>query len=177
MARLPPRKKRNINIEIWKPVDGYKGIYEISNLGRIRKCNILKTSLRKGYPSLSLSIGGKKKGITIHRLVAKAFVPNPNGEENVNHINGKKRDSRATNLEWCSHGYNLIHARETGLINTFGENHPSAKLTWKKVKEIRSLCKIGKETQVKIAKKFGVTSATISAIKNGYIWNNKTIII
>lgn len=98
--------------EEWRPVDGYEGLYEVSNMGRVKslkynKERILKVGKNdKGYLQVHLSKDGKAKGYTVHRLVATAFCENPMGYTEVNHINEDKADCRAENLEWCSRSYN-----------------------------------------------------------------------
>lgn len=109
--------------EQWKPIEGYEGCYEVSDLGNVRsvahKVNIksgkqrnspsrvlVQKTVRNGYRQVGLSQYGKSKWVGVHRLVATAFVPNPEGLPQVNHINENKTDNRADNLEWCSQSYN-----------------------------------------------------------------------
>lgn len=104
-------------MELWKPIVGYEDFYEVSNLGRVRsfhgKGRILKQQpIRTGYLIVWLYNGKPHgngrcgKAYQVHRLVADAFLPNPNCLPEVNHINENKNDNRAENLEWCSHAYN-----------------------------------------------------------------------
>lgn len=95
--------------EVWKPIPGYDGIYEVSNTGNVRRGEkMLRGFVRpNGYVDISLSKGGKSVSRKLHRLVADAFVPNPNGLPFVNHKNEIKTDNRAENLEWCSFEYNV----------------------------------------------------------------------
>lgn len=81
-----------------------------------------------GYLTVKFSNDGKEKTVSIHRLVALAFIPNPHNKETVNHINGIKTDNRIENLEWATKGENIIHAYNTGLN--------SLNAAWKKVKKI-----------------------------------------
>lgn len=114
-------------MEIWKTISEYPN-YEVSSEGRVRN---IKTGrvLRPcntgiGYLKVGLSRGKKqsKKQITIHRLVANAFIPNPDSQPCVNHINGIKTDNRVENLEWVSYSENTLHAYKKGLLkpNTIG---------------------------------------------------------
>lgn len=105
---LLPRRK-------WKDIKGYEGKYQVSNLGEVRSLNyggtnntkIMKSRTDcKGYKRIQLSKNGKPKTYKVHRLVAIAFIPNPNSLPQVNHKNEVKDDNRASNLEWCTNKYN-----------------------------------------------------------------------
>lgn len=114
------------DIEVWKDVVGYEGLYEVSNLGKVRSLNrqyirsdgkretvkgrILKPYTNKyGYAVVQLSDHGKATLFRIHRLVALAFIDNPYNKEQVNHINENKLDNRAENLEWVTCKENINH--------------------------------------------------------------------
>lgn len=122
--------------EEWKDVVGYEGLYQVSNRGKVKvlKRNPIDRIGRKRYfPEKILSVcygksekygyghvtlhdnNGRQERVWVHRLVAKAFIPNPEGKPQVNHINGDKRDNTVSNLEWCTIRENLIHAFKTGL--------------------------------------------------------------
>lgn len=101
--------------EIWKDITGYEGLYQISSEGRVKSLNynrtgkekILKAILDKyGYCFVILCKNNKIKKYSIHRLVAQAFIPNPDNLPQVNHINENKTDNRVENLEWCTAEYN-----------------------------------------------------------------------
>lgn len=103
-------------MEIWKDVKGYEGLYQVSNLGNVRsERGILKPQVRQhGYLGVMLYYrGGHKtrhfKQFSVHRLVAEAFIPNPYGYAEVNHIDENKTNNRADNLEWVSHFQNCHH--------------------------------------------------------------------
>ena len=97
--------------EIWKDIIGFEGIYEISNLGRIRRIKtgrILSTRRSDGwYITVTLYKDKKRYGKSLHRLVAETFVPNPYNLPEVNHIDEDKINNRADNLEFCDRKYNV----------------------------------------------------------------------
>ena len=109
-------------MEIWKDIEGYEGLYQVSNLGRVkslgryinnngglyfRKEKIMKVCKdKKGYNVCGLSKNNNPKTLKVHRLVASAFIPNPNNLPQVNHRNEDKTDNRVDNLEWCDNDYN-----------------------------------------------------------------------
>jgi hypothetical protein len=94
--------------EIWETVPGYRGKYEVSNLGRVRSYGVIISQRvgSYGYYRVNLYIGKLKKTVPVHRLVAKAFIPNPNNLPQVNHIDEDKKNNRVDNLEWCDNYYN-----------------------------------------------------------------------
>ena len=83
-----------------------------------RKGKVLKPTLRKGYLAVTLTHNGERKTYGVHRLVADAFIPNPENKPTVNHINGVKTDNRVDNLEWATMKENCDHKWRTGLANT-----------------------------------------------------------
>jgi hypothetical protein len=97
--------------EEWKDIEGYEGIYLISNLGRCRNIkngNLMKVNNSFKYPRYALSNNGKTEKLYIHRLVAKAFIPNPMNFDTVNHIDENHFHNSPDNLEWCSNIENSI---------------------------------------------------------------------
>ena len=114
--------KENLLHEVWKPIKGYEGLYEISSLGRVRSLDrlvkgkwgkikltgkILKGVKDKdGYLVITLSKDGKQKTFKIHRLVAIHFIPNPNNYKEINHKDENKENCKYKNLEWCDKKYN-----------------------------------------------------------------------
>lgn len=104
--------------EHWLPVKGYEGLYEISDWGRVKSLNyrgtgkeqiLHQTQNKSGYMYVPLHKDGKTKSCRVHRLVAEAFVPNPNNLPEVNHIDENKQNNRSENLEWCDRLSNVRH--------------------------------------------------------------------
>ena len=107
-------------MEHWKVVEGTQGALEVSDLGRVksnlRDGRILKTQPdKKGYHRLRMTINREKYSFKLHRLVAQAFIPNPDNKPQVNHIDGNKNNNAANNLEWVSNKENAHHAVDNGL--------------------------------------------------------------
>ena len=107
-------------MEQWKEIEGTNGRLLVSDAGRIKSLlrdgRILKaTADTKGYQRLRVTLDRKKLCFKVHRLVANAFIPNPENYPQVNHINGNKRDNRAVNLEWVRNIDNAHHAIRNGL--------------------------------------------------------------
>ncbi len=136
--------------EIWKDIVNYEGYYQISNFGNVRSLDrVIKKSngvyqprrgamLKKilnedGYPTVKLSKDGCSNRVTVHRLVAIAFVPNPNNLPEVNHIDFDRHNSMASNLEWVDHKENIHYTIKAGRHNCnrdlFGSNNPNYKNT------------------------------------------------
>ncbi len=103
--------------EIWCPIEGYEKLYEVSNLGRVRSLcgrygnNRILTLGKgsRGYLNVCLCDHGKQKTFNLHRLVAKAFVPNPENYPCVNHKDENRKNNKASNLEWCSYYHNNVY--------------------------------------------------------------------
>ena len=125
--------------EEWRDIPGYEGDYEVSNTGLVRSVagkttvsnykgkarvrtweqRILKEKNPGGRDvRVSLWKDGKEKSFLVHQLVAKAFIPNPEGHSVINHIDGNPRNNNVSNLEWCDHRHNNNHAFDNGLMTT-----------------------------------------------------------
>ena len=146
-------------------VDGYKGLYAISECGQVISHSKGGELIRKpfidgsGYRTVPLHINGKTVNHRVHRMVAKAFVANPNDHKCVNHIDGNKLNNQFENLEWCTSSHNNLHARKTSL-------NPS-KLSSKDVELIKELLVSTAHTLIHIGKIFGVSKTTILNVKKG----------
>ena len=111
--------------EIFKDIEGYKGLYQISNLGNVKSlhCNkekIMKLTIRsKNYPYYFVGLlkNGKRKYFAVHRLVAMMFIPNPNNYEQVDHLDGNKLNNNVENLEWVTPKENTNRAWQKGLAH------------------------------------------------------------
>lgn len=126
----------------------------------------------KGYYHVNLSIGGKCKTYQVHRLIAKAFIPNPQNFPVINHKDGNKLNNHIDNLEWCTYQYNTQHADKNGLITrAVGIATSNGHFFENDIRKIRALSKEGM-SQSKIASTYNVTKGTIQQILNGntYKW-------
>lgn len=168
--------------EIWKPVPNYNGIYEVSNLGNVRRIvdfyksrkapYVLKhLNHNKGYKTVALHTGSvngvrNQKFYLVHRLVMSAFY----GESNlhVNHIDGNKSNNSIENLEYCTIQENNHHAKVNNLV-AHGCKIKGAKLNESNIKEIRHLKDSGLSVK-SIASKFNVHEQNIYAILQGKSW-------
>lgn len=169
-------------MEIWKDVVGYEGYYQISNLGNVRSFDrihssglgrsyfkpgrILKTCVAShGYLSVALCFR-KQTSAQIHKLIAKAFIPNPNNYKCVNHKDGNKLNNNIDNLEWVSHAQNNKHAYDTGL------KKPFRKVTTEEVIQIRALSKCFNMSNTLLANMYGLVQPTVCCIVNYKSRNN-----
>lgn len=174
---------------IWKDVVGYEGYYEVSNTGLVRSVDRcvnsrwgspkkLKGKLMKpytnryGYKMIVLTRLGKKRHQSIHQLVGKAFIENPESLETINHKDGNKLNNFVDNLEWSSFCDNHKHAISIGLIDSKGERNPKSKLTKTEVAEILYIHKTEGVLQKDLAKMFCVHVSTIQRILSGKSWNH-----
>ena len=154
--------------EIWKDINGYDGVYQVSNKGRVRSFNrhgkgnyrnykpiILKSCVSKHgtspYARVSLC-SDKMRPTPVHRLVAETFIPNPENKPEVNHINGIKTDNRVENLEWVTKSENSQHAHKNGLAYCWnkGKTGVYSEETLQKMSEIRKGIPLSEETKAKL---------------------------
>jgi hypothetical protein len=170
----------------WRTIARFPG-YEVSSDGRVRSIDrkvrrsdgkLFQYKGRERCQSVSVDgylrvkVGSRTSSvrtITVHRLVAIAFVPNPKGLRTVNHRNGNKLDNRAANLEWMTRLDNLRHAQTHGLLRPPppGELHPNAKLTNREAALIRSADYSVPGTRVAMARRYGISVDTVTLIRKG----------
>lgn len=166
-------------VEEWRDIEGYEGLYQISNYGRVKSFHfgresILKNQvMKKGYLYVSLFKNHIHKKFLVHILVAKAFIPNPDGKNEVNHKFGDKKDNRAIALEWVTSKENIRSAYELGLIK-LGSERFNAKLTDDDIRYIRKNYKFrDKENNMEaFSKKFNVSKSVIHRIIHGKSYAN-----
>lgn len=160
----------------WLPIEGYEGIYEVSNYGQVKRVSLthpgtslrfLKGSKTNGYSGIFLYKNGKGKHFFIHRLVMKAFVGDPKDNMVVNHIDGCKTNNIITNLEYATLAENNLHAYESGL--KIGANR---KLTEKNILEMLEMKPV--HSYNFIAEKYGVHIGTIVQIFHGKTYKKIT---
>lgn len=172
---------------VWEDVVGYEGLYKVSNNGLIK--NVPRVYKMKdgrnrtikgqymafmtdkdGYKRLGLRKNGTQKKFYVHRLVAMAFIPNPEEKPQVNHIDGVKDNNFYKNLEWCTNKENRAHAAKNGLVaDQWGVKNPNVKITKKDVLTIRKLRKENKKIK-DIATIIGTSESNIKNVVYGYTW-------
>lgn len=171
------------SLEEWRHIKGYENYYQVSNLGRVRSLdrtiintNGIESNLKgrlmsladhpRGYKIVTLRKNGKRRTVTVHRLVAEAFLINVLKKCEVNHKDGVKSNNHATNLEWSTSSENSIHAFKNGLRKA------KAKLTKEQVKEIRLKYGSGVFKQKELGMLYGVDYRTIGGIVRREIWKD-----
>ncbi len=177
--------------EEWLDIPEFIGIYQASNIGRIRRVDkneylitphpsfhnskireiLLSPVNSNGYKRAILSIGGKPVWRLVHRLVASAFIPNPDGLPIVNHINSIRSDNHVENLEWCTHLYNMRHAAIFRRSGQLTGTEPIEMRTPRNIVKSR----FTENELIKIAKRYFIENENQTQIANHYNVNQSTI--
>lgn len=182
--------------EIWKDIKGYEGLYQVSNIGRVKSLKRHRRGSGKelvcvnekikalqdnghGYMTTTLYQNNKGQVVYIHRLVAVAFISNPNNLPCVNHINEDKSNNSASNLEWCSYEYNNNYGTKPKRLSASNRNHPDTSkavlqydLQGNLISEWPSMREIQRRG---VARCENVYRACVGIYKqaNGFIWRYK----
>ena len=142
--------------EIWRAIKGYEDLYEVSNFGRVKSLFRYKKVLKpikdtNGYLKVNLYKNGSHKFVNIHKLVANAFIDNPNNFKYINHKDEDKTNNRVDNLEWCSFYYNLLYGTRLERIAK-KNNKPILQfdLNGNFIKEYESITQASKELNIKL---------------------------
>ena len=167
-------------LEIWKDIGGYAGLYQVSNLGRVKslpkarssRVNFLKHRVDSGYARVSLSVNGKARNHSVHRLIAIEFIKNIDNLPVVNHIDGNKLNNSISNLEWVTSSENSLHAYRIGLMDQKGEAHASNKLINSDIPIIIEMYIKYNIHQKKIAACFNISQQQVSKIVTGIRWKH-----
>lgn len=168
--------------EVWKDIPEYEGLYQVSNLGRVKSLKrkiFLKPRLtQRGYVTVVLYRNSVPNSFQIHRLIAFVFIPNPDNKPQVNHKNGVKTDNRVENLEWVTNYENCIHAHKNGFVAKpnprRGEDTYNHKLTEKDIDYIRKhyIRKHKIFGSTGLAEQFNVSSSLILSIVKKLKWKH-----
>lgn len=168
--------------EIWKDVKNYEGLYQVSNLGRIRSFynykrngnNILTPQIKRGYYQVGLRKDKKRKWYQLHRLIATAFIPNPNNLPQVNHKDENKLNNSIDNLEWCSVSYNNTYGnRIQKVINKTGKKVIQYDKNMNFIKEYPSIAEATRQMNLKSISCICNCCRGQTETSKGYIWRYK----
>ena len=178
-------------MEEWKDVNGYEGMYQISNKGNVRSLDRISYHKRGvsrykgkpkkkrmstfGYWMVSFSKENKSKNFYVHKLMGIAFIPNPKNKKFINHKNGIKTDNQLENLEWVTHSENMNHELDTGLrVMPKGVKVYNSKLNPEIIISARKEYSRGGITYQEIADKNGVCKRVMMNAMKGKHWQHVT---
>ena len=165
--------------EIWCPIKGYEGLYEVSDKGRVKsvgygKERIMKLSRDKdGYLIVGLCKNGEQKKCKVHRIVAQTFTPNPDNLPEVNHKDENKENNSVQNLEWCDRKYNYNYGTR---IQRISEKHSKPVLQFTKDGEFVKEWKSARDVKITLNYSQGnISSCCTGKLKSAYnfIWKFK----
>jgi hypothetical protein len=166
--------------EVWKDIQGYEGLYQVSDFGRVRSFKrssghvVLKQNNTRGYMQVVLSNSDRvRQTYSVHRLVATAFIPNPDKLPVINHVDRNRGNNRVSNLEWTTASLNVLHTYKV-YHAVRGDEHYISKLSESDAQNVYELAWSGTLTQSKIATLFNVSRSTVETIKHGHAWNHVT---
>ena len=160
--------------EMWKQVEGYEGIYMVSNFGRVlstypvrrAKSHFISGWSQNGYPMVTLYKGGHYKKVFVHVLVARHFIPNPLGLPEVNHKDSDRANARADNLEWVSRVQNALHARDKGFYSADTNPNRVKKLSKERCALLKHQLTLGRSKR-ELAVEFGVHYSYVCMVGRG----------
>lgn len=179
------------SVEVWKDVVGWEDRYEVSNLGRVKSKSYLKhtsnmhgpmsfmtkpklmrqTPNASGYYTVDLRKDKTRGTGIVHRLVAKAFLDNPENLPIVHHKNHVRTDNYADNLEWCTQQHNVQCSYDSGFSSNVGDLHPRKVLSEALVAEMKTLFRSG-TTRHELVALYGFKYCTIDKAVRGINWSN-----
>lgn len=178
--------------EEWRDVVGAESRYEVSDKGGVRSKSYIKNgrnvhgafsyvtkpkalsqaTTQDGYMQVKLRLSdGSDRSVSVHRLVAEAFIPNPDYRPQVNHKDSNRKNNTVENLEWCTAQENVKHSYEHGLNSNAGEKHPRSVLTAEEVMKIRELWQGGMSV-INIGIKLNFKRSTVSKVVHGSNWSH-----
>lgn len=177
----PTARSKESEMEVWLAISGFEGVYEVSSLGNVRSLDRIDASGHRrkgkllalshdqdGYLLCGLTTLGRVKSFKVHRLVAGAFLENPQQLPHVNHIDGSKQNNAAVNLEWVTHRQNKAHAKENGLTAR-GTRSGRHILKPEQVNEIRAMTEAGMGPKA-ISQALGVGLSSVNHVRQGRCW-------
>lgn len=182
---------QQLHEEVWKGIPGYEARYQVSNFGRVKALPVrlfvrsnntrlyrgkikASTKMRNGYMATWLKVDNKKKIVYVHRLIAEAFIPNPDSKPQINHRDGDKCNNKLSNLEWVTAEENAQHAQLTGLANNpKGEDNGRAVLSKEEALKIKTLCQTHTTEEIRLLLGLPKTKRYLIAnIRCGRIWKH-----